>query len=163
MSQLNNFNSVYPLITDLYGIDADTDSFENVALVAWEKIGNKHTRLYRYIGDTEECILKLPCNVCFIESVHIPITEAQITSNKLDFVNTDAIFVENYIDVWKANIDPFDGGGKYVKYQEGDNVLYFTRDYHGVKVVYHGILVDDEEGLPLISEKEAYAIAAFVA
>ena len=30
-------------------------------------------------------------------------------------------------------------------------------------VVYHGILCDDEEGLPLINDKEMKAIASFVA
>jgi hypothetical protein len=30
-------------------------------------------------------------------------------------------------------------------------------------VVYHGILADDESGLPLVNDKELRAIAAFVA
>ena len=29
-------------------------------------------------------------------------------------------------------------------------------------VVYHGIFVDDEDGLPLVNEKELRAIAAFI-
>ena len=40
--------------------------------------------------------------------------------------------------------------------------MYFNRDYPRVMVVYHGYLVDDE-GLPLINEKEQRAIAAFLA
>ena len=42
-------------------------------------------------------------------------------------------------------------------------MLYFNRDYDKVIVVYHGIIVDEESGLPLITEKEMHAIAAFVA
>jgi hypothetical protein len=30
-------------------------------------------------------------------------------------------------------------------------------------IVYHGILADEEEGLPLVNDKELTAIAAFVA
>lgn len=30
-------------------------------------------------------------------------------------------------------------------------------------VVYHGVLADEEDGLPLITEKESRAIAAFIA
>ena len=50
-----------------------------------------------------------------------------------------------------------------MKYKEGDNVLYFNRDYDKVIVIYHGVIVDDETGLPLINEKEMKALAAFVA
>ena len=59
--------------------------------------------------------------------------------------------------------DPFNQRGKYVKYKEGDGVLYFNRDYHRVMVVYHGIIADEEDGLPLINDKEMEAIAAFIA
>ena len=40
--------AVYSLVESLYGIEADTDKFEDIALAGWELIGNKHTRLYRY-------------------------------------------------------------------------------------------------------------------
>jgi hypothetical protein len=49
-----------------------------------------------------------------------------------------------------------------VKYREGDNVLYFARDYKNVMVVYHGIIVDPEDGLPLVTDKELDAIAAYI-
>lgn len=49
-----------------------------------------------------------------------------------------------------------------MKYDEGNQELYFSRNYPRVMVVYHGYLVDDE-GLPLINEKEQRAIAAFLA
>jgi len=59
--------------------------------------------------------------------------------------------------------DPYNQRGKLVKYKEGNNTLYFHRDYRNVMVVYHGILVDDEEGLPLINHKEQIAIATYIA
>lgn len=163
MSQLVNMRASYSLVKSLYGIEANTDDFEEIALAGWELIGNKHTRLYRYTGSTINRELELPCNVDVIESVHIPVVDAQFTSNKINYIDSDSVLVESYIDAWNSGTDPFNQKGKYVKYKEGDNVLYFNRDYDKVIVVYHGIIVDDESGLPLINEKEMKAIAAFVA
>ena len=58
--------------------------------------------------------------------------------------------------------EPFHQRGKLLKYKEGDDVLYFDRDYKNVMVVYHGILAD-EDGLPLINDREMRALSAFVA
>ena len=68
----------------------------------------------------------------------------------------------NYAEVIKA-IDFFNTNGKLIKYKEGDGILYFDRDYNNVTVVYHGILCDEDDGLPLINDREMKAIAAFVA
>ena len=163
MAQLYNLQAVYPLITSLYGLEVDTDQFEDVALVGWEQIGNKHTRLYRYKASTKNCELELPCNVDEIDSVHIPIVDAQITSNKTDFADLNSIYVEEYIDAWNLSSDPYNEKGKLVKYTEGDNTLYFTKDYSDVVVVYKGIIVDDETGLPLVNNRELNAIASYVA
>lgn len=59
--------------------------------------------------------------------------------------------------------DPFNQRGKLVKYKEGGDRLYFNRDYKNVMVVYHGIIADEEDGLPMINDKEMKAIAAFIA
>lgn len=164
MGTLHNINSVYSLIKPLYGIEVSADDFEEIVMAGWEQIGNRHTRLYRYIADTENGELQLPCNsVGDIESVHIPIPDSQITSNKTDFGNIDSAFVERYIDCWKRMEDPFFTKGKLVKYKEGDDILYFNRDYKKVMVVYHGIIADEDTGLPLINDKEEKALAAFVA
>ena len=135
--------AVYPLIDDLYGIEVDTDKFEDIALAGWELIGNKHTRLYRYTGSTVNGELQLPCNVDVIESVHIPVVDAQLTNNKTNYIDIDSVLVESYIDAWNSKTDPFNQKGKYVKYKEGDNTLYFNRDYDTVIVIYHLIIVDD--------------------
>lgn len=160
---LYHLNSAFTLVDTLYGIEVNSDTFEDLALSAWELIGNKHTRLYRYIGDTSNQELKLPCNVTDIESVHIPVVDAQITDPAIDYGNIDAVFTELYIDAWAKNKDPFYNKGKLVKYKDGGDRLYFTRDYKRVMVVYHGVQVDSEDGLPMINEKEMKAIAAFIA
>lgn len=160
---LHNFNAAYGLADSLYGITLTETEFEDIALDGWERIGNKHTRLYRYVGDVKNKELQLPCNVDVIESVHVPIPDAQITSNKADLSFFDSIWTEGYIDFWKNNEDPYFTRGKYVKYDEGDGVLYFARDYKNVMVVYHGFIVDDTTGLPLLNDKELRAVATYVA
>ena len=163
MSQLYHINSAYSLIKTLYGIEVSTDDFEDLALSAWDEIGNKHTRLYRYVADTVDRQIELPCNAEDVESVHIPIVDAQVTSNKDIYNNFDSIFIEHYIDVWKRLDDPFNQHGKLVKYKQGGNTLYFNRDYKHVMIVYHGIIADEEDGLPMINDREMKAIAAYIA
>lgn len=163
MSTLYNINSAYPLVQSLYGIDPNPDDYEDLAMTAWNLIGNKHTRLYRFVSDTKNSELELPCNVTHIESVHIPINDAQVTSNKTVFSAIDSIIIEGYIDAWKFMEDPFNQRGKLLKYKEGNNTLYFSRDYNNVMVVYHGVIADMEDGSPLVNEKELQAIAAYVA
>ena len=160
---LTNINAAYSLCQSLYGITPDEDSFEDLALEAYGKINNHHTRLYRYVGDVVNGKLKLPCNVDFIESVHVPMPDSQNTSNLSHWSWGENIWIEAYIDAWKMNEDPYWTRGKLVKYDEGNQELYFSRDYPRVMVVYHGIFVDDEDGLPLVNDKELTAIATFVA
>jgi len=162
MAELLNINGAYGLCEDLYGVTPDESSFEDLAMEAWGRIGTKHTRLYRFVGNVNGGKLELPCNVDVIESVHIPVPDAQVTSSLSDNYWTDNVWIESYIDHRKKLEDPYWTRGKLVKYDEGNNELYFSRNYPRVMVVYHGIFADDD-GLPLVNEKELRAIAAFVA
>lgn len=160
---LHNFNAAYGLADSLYGVTVTENDFEDIAFNGWLQIGNKHTRLYRYIGNVEHGQLILPCNVDVIESVHVPLPDAQLTSNQSDLTFIDSLWTESYIDFWKHGEDPYWTRGKLVKYDEGNGVLYFKKDYKNVMVVYHGILVDEENGLPLLNDKELNAVAAYIA
>lgn len=160
--KLYNIKSAYGLANDLYGITISETAFENLALNAWELIGNKHTRLYRYVGSTEDKALELPCNAELVESVHLPINDAQVTSSDSSYINTQNIATEKYIDHYMKFDGMYYQTGKFAKYKEVDGTLYFPKDYSKVMVVYHGIEADDE-GLPKINEKEMRAIAAYVA
>ena len=160
--KLYNIKSAYGLVNDLYGITISETAFENLALNAWELIGNKHTRLYRYIGPTENKALELPCNAELVESVHLPINDAQLTSSDSSYINTENITTERYIDAYRGFDDVYYQKGKFAKYKEVDGTLYFNKDYPKVMVVYHGVEAD-EDGLPKINDKEMKAIAAYVA
>lgn len=162
--KLSNIQSVYTMVNSIYGLTPNETDFEDIVMDGWQAINCKHTRLYRYIADTDEYgVLDLPCNVDVIESVHIPINDAQMTSNKTVFNEINTLFIEGYIDAWKRLEDPYWSRGKLVKYDEGDGKLYFSRPYKNVMVVYHGIFVDDETGLPLITDKELRALTTYVA
>jgi hypothetical protein len=84
MAELLNINGAYGLCEDLYGVTPDESSFEDLAMEAWGRIGTKHTRLYRFVGNVNGGKLELPCNVDIIESVHIPVPDAQVTSSLSD-------------------------------------------------------------------------------
>lgn len=162
--QLFNINTVYGLVETLYGITPNESNFEDIVMNGWSYINNKHTRLYRYIADADkDGVLDLPCNVDVIESVHIPMPDAKMTSNKTVFNEINTLFTEGYIDAWKRLEDPYWTRGKLVKYDEGNNQLFFARPYKNIMVVYHGIIADEETGLPLVTDKEIKALAAYVA
>jgi hypothetical protein len=52
--------------------------------------------------------------------------------------------------------------GKMLKYEQVQNKLYFTHNYGRVNILYKGIIAD-EEGLPELTDKEASAIATYIA
>ena len=162
--QLFNINTVYGLVETLYRITPNESNFEDIVMNGWSYINNKHTRLYRYVADADkDGVLDLPCNVDVIESVHIPMPDAKMTSNKTVFNEINTLFTEGYIDAWKRLEDPYWTRGKLVKYDEGNNQLFFARPYKNIMVVYHGIIADEETGLPLVTDKEIKALAAYVA
>lgn len=157
-----NIKTALSLANTLYGVEMKETEFEEIALNAWELIGNKHTELMGYIGDTQDCFLELPCTVNEIESVHIPLTDANTTSTVGDGLDVTSIAIEHYIDAIPSLDSPFYQKGKLVKYKKVGDTLQFAKDFNGVFVVYHRVLMDDS-GLPLINDKEMRAIAAYVA
>lgn len=160
--KLNNFKSIYSEANILYGTVVDTNNFEDIALNGWQLIGNKQCKLYRYITNTVNKRIKLPCNVEEIEAVTSFPTDANISSNLSSYPNVYNQWVEDYIDSWDINKSSFHVKGSLLKYQlEGDE-LVFNKDYSEVTILYKGIIVD-EEGLPYLNDKEVQALAAYCA
>lgn len=159
--ELLNIKSAYALVNTLYDVNINENDFEEIALNAWDLIGSKHTRLYKLVTDTVINEIQLPCNCCLVESVTIPIVDAQVSSPSDDFVENN-IFVEHYIDS-APSLDSYHyQRGKLLKYKQVGNTLLFSKNFKNVCIVYHGVECDDE-GLPLINDKEMRAIAAYVA
>ena len=159
--KLHNFNSVYSMASIVYGISVDPTNFEDVALLGWEYIGNKHTRLYRYTTHTTNKRITLPCNLTEIESVSIPYMDAQMVTNQSTFPQVYNQFVEKYIEAWKWDNSTLYEPGKLIKYREEGEDIVFDRDFSQVIIVYHGIIVD-EDGLPLLNDKEVRALALYL-
>ena len=68
---MNDFHYGMSLMNTLYGINMPEDEWEEIALVGWNLIGNKRTRLYRYSTCVSDCSegVQLPCNADIIEAV----------------------------------------------------------------------------------------------
>ena len=162
---MENFNTAWTYANILYGIELDSEDFEDIGLIAWNRIGNKQTRLYRYIVDVNcaDQEVKLPCNCDYIESI----TTMSEDWNEITDIHPyggdySSQYTESYIEGLKRNKNPFYSSGKYVKYRQVGNNLYFDEPYGKLQIIYKGVEAD-EEGLPYINEKEKDAIACFCA
>ena len=161
---LNNFHYAMSLAQTLYDIEGDMEDMEEVGLIAYNHIGNKNTRLYRATLDVN-CVdgsIELPCNVDIIEAVTYCGEDWNYTSNTKHNGDINSFYTENAIEAQKKFLDPFYVSGKYVDYKQVGNKLYVNKGLGEVNILYHGILVD-EDGLPEINDKEAIAIADYIA
>ena len=160
---MENFHYSITLAQMLYDVTGDSDDLEEIGLIAYNFIGNKNTFLQSAIIDVD-CntgIAQLPCGVDIIEAVtYCGPEDWNYTSNRRRF--GESPFVENYIEDKKAFLDPLYVSGKYVKYKRVGDKLYTNKGAGKINVLYHGILLD-EDGLPEINQKEAIAIADYIA
>lgn len=167
---MQNFHYVSVLLDQMYGISLDDADMEEMGLLAWESIGNKTRKLYKYttLIDPSDNSITLPCNALDIngdscvELVTTPFEEWNTVTNKSDFGDLSTAEAEQYIEASKLYQGPYYLPGKVLKYEQVKNKLYFTHNYGRVNVLYKGVFFD-EEGLPEISDKEAMAIATYIA
>lgn len=161
----NNFHYAISQAQLLYDIEGDDEDLEEIGLIAYNFIGNKNTRLYKVQLDIncQDGSVQLPCNVDIIEAVtYCGPEDWNYTSNQKEYGDTQSSYTENYIESKKAFLDPFYLSGKYVNYRREGNVLYVNKGFGKVNVLYQGILLD-ADGLPELNDKEAIAIAEYIA
>ena len=162
-----SFNTAYSQVRELYGLELTPDEFENIGLIAWDKIGNKDFKWYLYettpvkniAGDW---IIDLPCNADIIEAVTTNYEDYQKTTPTTLSGNNQSGWIEGYIESRKFNTAFNYSAGKFVKHHRIENTLYLADKFDKVRVLYKGVLVDDD-GLPYLSEKEIDAVAAYCA
>lgn len=161
---LNNFHYPMVLMEQLYGISMQEEAYEEIALVAWNLIGNKRYRLYRYSTCINDCgqSIELPCNTDVIESVTAGFEDWNSTSNLYPNGDINSSHVEEYIESNKQFKNPLYQSGKLIKYRQVGNTLYFNEPYGQINVLYKGVVLD-EDGLPELTDKEALAIATYCA
>lgn len=163
---MENFNSIFALLDLQYGLDIDEDDAIDTGLIAWEKIGNKNYRLYRFRAkpDPETGVIDLPCNcnVDMIEAVTYDFEDWNYTDNLQVNGNYQSGFTEHYIEGRKLFTDDLYQSGKYVKYEKGFNRIYIHKPYLPVTILYKGVVMDEDQ-LPFITPKETEAIACYIA
>lgn len=161
---MNDFHYALTQANMLYDIELVPEDFEEIGLMAWNLIGNKIFKLYKYSTtiDFNNLTATLPCNCEYVEAVTYTFEDWQNVSNLTVNGDVTTSFTENYIEGRKAYNNKFYTHGKFAQYELIDNVLYFDRNYGNIKVLYKGVVVDDN-GLPKLSNKEAMAIATYCA
>ncbi len=167
---MQNFHYVAVLLDQFYGINLDDADLEEIGLMAWGYIGNRVRKLYKYTTfiDPSDNSITLPCNALdvngdsCVELVTTPYEEWNTVTNKTDLGDLSTAEAEQYIEASKIYQGPYYLPGKVLKYEQVKEKLYFTHNYGKVNVLYKGILVD-EDGLPEITDKEAMAIATYIA
>lgn len=163
---INNFKYAISLAQMLYDIDInDMDTLIEIGLVAYNFIGNKNTQLKSEIAnvDPKSGLVKLPCKADLVEAITYPSAEDwSYTSNTKNFGDFNTLNVEQYIERAKQSTDPLYMSGRLVKYRREGNYIYVSDRVDQVSVLYH-VEALDEEDLPLINDKEAVAIADYIA
>ena len=159
----NKFYYVAVLLEQLYGITIPDESLEEIGLVAWNYIGNKRCRLYRYSACSDsEGKIELPCNVDIIEGITYDFEDWEYVTNSTPEGNLNSAYVEHYIEARKEFQDPLYIRGKFIKYEQVGDTLYIQKPNAKVNILYKGIILD-EDGLPELTDKEAMAIATYCA
>lgn len=163
---MNNFKYAISLAQMLYDVDInDMDTLIEIGLVAYNFIGNKNTQLKSEIVNVDPTsgLVKLPCKADLVEAITCPNTEDwSYTSNVKNFGDVNTLNIEQYVEKSKQAMDPLYVSGRFVKYRREGNYIYVTEPIGQVCVLYHQEQLDEED-LPLINDKEAVAIADYIA
>lgn len=162
---MNNFRYAISLAQMLYDIDInDMDTLIEIGLIAYGFIGNKNTALKAEIVNVNKNgLVKIPCKVDLIEAITYPnVEDWNYTSNVKNFGDFNSFNIEQYIERSKQSIDPLYISGHYVKYRREGDYIYVNEPIEQVCVLYHTEQLDEDD-LPLINDKEAIAIADYIA
>ena len=159
----NKFYYSTVLLEQLYGISLPDEQFEEIALIAWNLIGNKRCRLYRYSACPDDNgAIELPCNADILEGVTYDFEDWNYVTNTTPNGDIGSAQTEHYIESTKEFQDPLYIRGTFVKYEQVGNTLYLQHPYGKINILYRGVILD-EDGLPEITDKEALAIATYCA
>lgn len=164
----NNFHYIAVLLDQLYGVEINDEDLEELGLLAWEQIGNRNIKLYRYstcIGP--DLSVTLPCNAISDDRSNVELVTASYedwerVTNYSENGDQNTQYIETRIESEKFYQSPYYLPGKILKYEQVGDKLYFTHNYGKINILYKGILAD-EDGLPQITNKEAAAIATYIA
>lgn len=151
----------------MYGVELDEDQFETFAMSAWHKIGNKDIKMYLVHACPERdpeggWYVCLPCNAEAVESITLPYEDAQNMTAVQPHYGVFSHPIEDEIEHAKRMPNELYIPGKYVKFKELGDRVYFTEPFPMVNILYKGIYAG-EDGLPMLNMKEIEAIAVYCA
>lgn len=156
------FQSAYAYLMDLYDIEMQENEFYPIAMIAWDKIGNKEIELKKIKTSTKNCRITMPCEAAEIEGVFANFPDMVLTSNKETWPMIRSGYIEGYIESWKIDKSAYYDWGKLLDYQQVGNELVFTQDWDDVTIIYR-VPKLDSDGYPYLNHKEVEAIAAYCA
>lgn len=163
---INNFKYAISLAQMLYDVEVnDMETLIEIGLIAYNFIGNKNTKLIAEIVDVDQStgLVKLPCKSDLIEAITYPnVEDWNYTSNTKNYGDLNSLNTEQYIKNSKQFVDPLYIKCKFIKYRRENNYIYVNEKIDKVCILYHSEELD-EDNLPLINDKEALAIADYIA
>lgn len=159
---MNNFHYAISLAQTLYDVEGDIDDLEEIGLVAYDFIGNKNTQLIKDRFPVINGLVQLPCDIEIIESVTYNTEDWNYTTNHTDNGDLGSLYTETYIENTKFNKNPFYSNGTFVKYKKEGDMLLVDKQFPYVDILYQKSVLD-KDGLPMLNDKEAIAIADYIA
>ena len=176
---------IIPIVKLEYGIEPNVFEIKDVAIHTLKRIGNIWSERYLFIGKIKDNKVELPCNVSHIESVTLTNENFENYINRAEWANQQipGRFVDSVAYSYAySRLPDRTSEGRFMDYkiviENGEKFLNFNRlivtddtrlqsqydsdmktmDNMFVNVLYDGQIVNSE-GLPFVTEKEAYAIA----
>jgi hypothetical protein len=129
---------------------------------------NRQTRMYKLqaipmTDDIYGWYVDVPCNADIIEAITTNYEDYQKTSPRTDYPGITTLPTENFIEYMKFGTNDEYISGKLIKYRQLGDKIYLTEPYSLVNILYKGIYVNNDSGLPYLNDKEVHAIATYCA
>lgn len=146
-----------------HGLPIDESSFIEIALKAWERIGNRNTIVYVWEDiPVEDGLIEIPCGLYRLHSVTVnshTCGDTMIT-NSVNSYGIDGSRRPLSVKAGKNyHLEP---KGEYIAYTLSDTYIKVDPGISKVNITYTALITDDD-GLPYLTEKEAFALSWYVA
>jgi len=152
-------------VQSMHGLEITEPEYLELAFSAWDKINTKAMRMYQYTATITDNKLTLPCNLYYIEAVMVEDYVAfPVNRHNIDVFNIERFF--KYYDK-PFSADLYNIRGQFVRYEVRNNTLYFMEEDMNrlrsktINLYYKGIVTDDD-GYPMLTDKQAEAISYYV-
>ena len=170
------FQTARARLSSRYQISLETDDFIERGYYIWRDIGNIAIEEEKFtIQVPADGVVELPSNCEFVESVtsHEEVFPDNLHNTTRSKYSMDSAGYRHDVRPNKATTSIEDAVRASEKYSYGTSVNYTTRDrnlvvsspamFNRLVTVRYSAIAMDEEGLPLLNEKEVHAIAANLA